>query len=426
TSTEWTSSEGTQVEFAGAYENFILGGEDFAGTFAGVRIWNRALSISEAKTLSLSENKNGLISDWRITEGKGNYLYDNMSENHGLSEGGKWVDSPQSQQPGQFQFYIDGSPLYPMLLQEETHEIQGQNQLTIGGIKSNDGFETHFKGAIEEVRIWNSPRTNEQITDNAFGRLKGEWEQLLANYTFDSPSNKNDVSYKVQDSSLNSIDLEVHNREMLREVLSTAPIATEIPQVRSALTGVLTAYNGYIHARPGVVEYGDVQKNEDGTINGILKRCYSFIDKEKKWNRMTGYKVGNLVSQWYGQAQFAPQVMGYLEGPPPVPSENFPIGKDGDVDTYAYKLNNSVAFNQAEEVSYNYSTSKEAGWNVAVESELQAGSETRVLVAPLGFGISVKMKAKLAADSHWYRAHSFGSAFRKSPNLNQQLIWLSF
>lgn len=121
--------------------------------------------------------------------------------------------------------------------------------------------------------------------------------------------------------------MSIHNPNKLKEELSTAPIATEVPQVRSALTGVLTEYNGTIESRPGVVEYGDVQRNDDGTLNGILKRCYSFIDASGAWNRMTGYKVGNLVSQWYGQAQFAPQVMGYLEGQPPEPAETSPLAK---------------------------------------------------------------------------------------------------
>jgi hypothetical protein len=395
--TEWTSIVPATIVRVETFENLVMGEGGFAGTFASVRIWNRALSIGDAKTLALPENKAGLLSHWRMTEGKGTYLYDNVSENHGVATDGSWVDSPQTNQAGQFQFYVDGSP--------EAHDspkpinAQGIAQFSIGGTKTVNGSQHHFNGTLDEIRIWNVPRTNEQITDNAFGRLKGEWEQLLANYTFDIPINLTTGS-KVQDASVNSVQLTVYKDTMLREVLSTAPIATEIPQVRSALTGVLTAYNGTLHSRPGIVEYGDVQKNDDGTLNGILKRCYAFIDKDKTWHRMTGYKVGNLVSQWYGQAQFAPQVMGYLEGPPPVPAENFPIGSDSDVRTYAYSLNNSISFNQAEEVAYNYSTSKEAGWNVAVESEGGTGVAIETLIAPFGL-------ASLSGEPIW-QLHPIG------------------
>jgi hypothetical protein len=415
-SVEWTSPAAVAVDKVEAFKDLMMGGNGFNGTFTSVRIWGRALSKSEAKALSVAENQSGLLSQWRMAEGKRNYVYDNVSENHGVSNGGDWADSPQSNRIGQFQFYVDGSP--------EPHDTAdnavrpGIDQMSIGGIKADNSFKDHFKGSLEEIRIWNTPRTTEQITDNAFGRLQGEWEQLLANYTFDKPLGKTDN--KIQDSSVNSAALTVYNMNMIKEVLSTAPIATEIPQVRSALTGVLTAYNDTINSRPAVVEYGDVQVNDDNTIDGILKRCYSFIDAKGAWNRMTGYKVGNLVSQWYGQAQFAPQVMGYLEGSPPVPAENFPVTKDGDVDTYAFFLNNSLRFKQAEEVSYNYNTSKEAGWKVGVESEGDIGFDVNTLLAPLGFGISFKGSAAVASKSNWETSGTRSESYEQGTSVNTE------
>ena len=407
-----------RIEHVEAFKDFRLGGGSFSGAFSSVRIWNRALSISEAKSLSISENKAGLLAHWRMAEGKGKYLYDDVGENHGISNGnGKWVDSPQKNQPGQFQFYVDGSPEPHETL--DGYSTKGVDQLAIGGVKNtSDQFENHFQGALEEIRIWRVSRTNEQITDNAFGRLKGEWEQLSANYTFDRPISE--TGDKVQDSSVNSIQLDIHSPGMVKEVLSSAPVATEIPQVRSALTGVLTEFNETLWSRPGVVEYGDIQRNDDGTMNGILKRCYSFIDADQNWNRMTGYKVGNLVSQWYSQAQFAPQVMGYLEGPPPVPAENFPLGRVADLDTYAFKLDNSISFTQAAEISYNYSTSKEKGWNVAVESEANVGLGLETLIAPMGLGFSIEVEAGLAGASNWETSATRSESFERGTSVNTE------
>lgn len=405
--TEWTSSSPIEIDSIEAYNDFTMGGNGFVGSFDSVRIWNRGLSIAEAKTLPLPENKAGLLSHWRMGEGKGNYLYDDISENHGVTKEGKWTDSPQSNQPGQFLLYVDGLPeAYNTPTKVFVEKV---DQFCIGGKMGEESFLDHYTGTLEEIRIWNVPRSNEQITDNAFGRLKGEWEALLANYTFDKPI-END---KLQDASANSVQLTVRNKKMLKEVLSTAPVATEIPQIRSALTGVLTDYNGYIRSRPGVVEYGDVQKNDDGTLNGILKRCYSFIDTEGTWNRMTGYKVGNLISQWFSQAQFAPQVIGYLEGPPPVPAENFPA----DEGTGALKFN-SIKFNQAEEVSYNYSTSKEAGWNIATEGELAGGLANSILMAPMGFGLSVDIKTKAKAKSNWGTSGKRSQSYERGTGIN--------
>ena len=413
-STEWTSTEVEAVTHTEAYRDFSLGGNQFAGAFTSVRVWNRALSIEEAKKMAVPESKTGLLSHWRMAEGQGTHLYDDVGENHGIADGGAWINSPQTNQPGQFQFYVDGAPVAHDTAAGQA--MDGIDQLSLGGYKTANAAKNYFQGALEEIRIWNLPRSNEQITDNAFGRLKGEWEQLLANYTFDTPMTNN----QIMDASTTSAALiaENHAEGKLKEVLSTAPVATEIPQIRSALTGVLTDYNGNIHSRPAVVEYGDVQRNEDGTLNGILKRCYTFIDANNRWRRMTGYKVGNLVSQWYSQAQFAPQVMGYLEGPPPVPAENFPISKDADVNTYAYKLNNSVNLKQAEKVSYNYSTSKEAGWNVAVNASSSAGIDLETLIAPFGFGISFKAEVGLDAKSNWQTSGSRSESYARGISVN--------
>ena len=211
-----------------------------------------------------------------------------------------------------------------LIVMEQSYTIPSNDkQFSVGGYKTASSKGSLFKGSLEEIRVWNQARSHEEITDNAFGRLKGEWDQLLANYPFDRVLGADNI---VRDASTTTANLNLvdHTEDNFKQVLSTAPVATEIPQIRSALTGVITPYHGTLQSRPQVVEYGDVQKNEDGTLNGILKRCYSFIDANGIWHRMTGYKVGNLVSQWYSQAQFAPQVMGYLEGPPPVPRENFP------------------------------------------------------------------------------------------------------
>ncbi len=416
---EWTSTNANTVGSKESYKKFMMGGGGFAGAFASVRIWNRAFSIDEAKKLEMPENKTGLLSYWRMAEGKDDRLYDGVGENHGVAKGGLWVNSPQANQPGQFQFYVDGTPALHDV--SANNAMDGVDQLSLGAYKTTNGSQNHFQGVLEEIRIWNVPRSNEQITDNAFGRLKGEWEQLLANYTFDVRM----TNHQIVDASATSVVLTAENQagDKLKEILSTAPVATEIPQIRSALTGVITDYNGDIRSRPMVVEYGDVQKNEDGTLNGILKRCYSFIDAQGVWNRMTGYKVGNLVSQWYGQAQFAPQVMGYLEGPPPVPAENFPIDNDGDVGTYAYKLNNSASFHQAEEITYNYSTSKEAGWNVVAESEAKAGFGLSFVIAPFGFGIEQAAEIGGKAKTHWASSGSRSESYERGVSANTDRVF---
>ena len=74
--------------------------------------------------------------------------------------------------------------------------------------------------------------SHEEITDNAFGRLKGEWDQLLANYPFDRVLGADNIV----DASTTTANLSPQGTASnFKQVLSTAPVATEIPQIRSAL-----------------------------------------------------------------------------------------------------------------------------------------------------------------------------------------------
>ncbi len=57
--------------------------------------------------------------------------------------------------------------------------------LIIGGALHGTIYEYHYSGLIDELRIWNIPRTLEEITDNMFMRLKFDTPGLVAYYTFD-------------------------------------------------------------------------------------------------------------------------------------------------------------------------------------------------------------------------------------------------
>ena len=80
--------------------------------------------------------------------------------------------------------------------------------------------------------------------------------------------------------------------------------------MRSALAGVRTTFSGLIGSRPAVQEYADLQVDNRGNLAGVLKRCYSYVN-DGKWTLITGFKVGDLTTEWIGQVQFAPQLKGF-------------------------------------------------------------------------------------------------------------------
>ncbi|MFF1799056.1 hypothetical protein ACFVXQ_33405, partial [Kitasatospora sp. NPDC058263] len=96
------------------------------------------------------------------------------------------------------------------------------------------------------------------------------------------------------------------------------------------------------------------------------------------------------------QAQFDPQLMGYVEGAPPVPSENLTDKSDG------YAAASSVEFGEAEQVVQALSSSRtrsvDTAFNFSFGGETDAGTMT--VTAPLGVGTATpaaNFQLKLAA-----------------------------
>jgi hypothetical protein len=122
-----------------------------------------------------------------------------------------------------------------------------------------------------------------------------------------------------------------------------------------------------------VQEYGDLQKDSEGVTFGVMNRCYSYLCNGK-WLILTGYKVGDLVLEWIGQAQFDPQVVGYIEGCPPVPSENLTDGAmSSTYENYSFIATLSgVQIIESESVSYSMASETEKSVNGAFSARVLA------------------------------------------------------
>ncbi|AOX00100.1 hypothetical protein BJP34_12170 [Moorena producens PAL-8-15-08-1] len=370
------------------------GNSYFQGKIAEVKLWSRALEKGEIHQ-KLTGQEKGLVAWWQLEENEGNLANDFKGGNHAQIKGATWCKNPDVE-ASEFLLYSNGVVLGTESLPfDEPMVLPMSSQFTLGARKAGGGpsnYDQCFNGIMEEVRVWKVVRTQEQILDNVFTRLKGEKQDLIANYTFDEIFDN-----ELKDSSL------MGNHLMLRaeaskptSVFSDAPISNDIPQVRSALAAVKTVFNAQIDSSPAVTEYGDMQYDSQQNLTGVFKRCYSYI-KDGKWRLITGYKVGNLTTEWVSQVQFDPQIIGYIEGAPPIPGENMTVGPISIADTDTYKQASTVELIEAEDVNYHFSSSKENGFDSSFELAMSAGVELdlRTLLAPLGFGVSFKAQVQL-------------------------------
>lgn len=333
----------------------------FKGILGEVRLWNTALEPDKLSRVPGKEEK-GLVSRWRFEERTGETAADSVGRNNGRFNGAvKWVKDPN---PGgsSLVLYRDGLSLDVDDISTTAEELlDGAEQFMLGATRTANGFAEHFQGEIEELRIWRSVRSQEQIQDNLFRRLTGEQEHLIAYYTFDATHPKELADQGFRGNHLTPEDTSY--------ILSTAPIGPDTPQVRSALAGVKTAFHGKIQSQPGIEEYGDLQYDSAGNLIGTFKRCYSVIEAGR-WHLITGFKVGDLSTEWIGQVQFAPQLLGYIEGAPPVPSENLTATSYVYGEFADYTGATAVEFTQAESTTYTYSASQDQGADLAVEFKL--------------------------------------------------------
>ncbi len=396
----------------------------FNGVISEVRLWNVARE-KENLGVEIKGLEKGLVSWWRFEENEGGVAFDSKSGNHARFKGNvKWIKNPEWS-ASQLRLYCNGESVPVDHKKASDFNAAAAPQFTLGAL-GNNPKQDFFQGELEEVRVWKIARTLEQVQDNLFRRLLGEKEDLIAYYTFDAEKDN-----KLSDHSLRGNDLTASGASY---VLSTAPIGEDTPQVRSALASIRTPFHGLLQCRPAVQEYGDMQYDVDGNLLGVLKRCYAFI-VNGQWHLVTGFKVGNLVTEWIGQAQFAPQLKGFIEGAPPVPSENLTtrsVDIIGDLDDYNEA--SRIELKATQKNTFTYTAEKDSGFDMQAELSAQFGGGAQVFTstpvvptAPLVLTevleaeVTGGVKASFELALNWLNEASVGSGWSINKNTSLEL-----
>ncbi|MEV0734140.1 LamG domain-containing protein, partial [Polymorphospora sp. NPDC050346] len=371
------------------------------GVLSEVRLW-RVARTPEQVCRPVGPRERGLVGWWRMEENAGNVAGDAMGSHPARLRSATWTKSPDPQ-GSPIRLYRNGAPVptEPVTIQAAALlAYYGQNkyQFTVGGITLVTTTPIHpFSGVLEEVRVWRGVRTQEQILDNAFSRLKGDTADLIACYPFDADSTSANAD-EVRDVGPRGNHLILSANQRPQIVLSTAPVSTDAAVVRPAPASVRTGFHTLIDSTPAASEYADAQVDARGVPRGVMKRCYSYLHGHA-WHLVTGYKVGNLVSEWVGQAQYDPQIVGYVEGAPPVPSENL-TNPSSDRAPGEFNSTSTVEFKQANEVSHSHGTdtenSRTAGF--AATRNLGATANINTVIAPFGGGITVPIEVEATLE----------------------------
>ncbi|RSM52236.1 hypothetical protein DMH03_40885 [Amycolatopsis sp. WAC 01376] len=284
----------------------------FTGALGGLRFWSAGLSADQVRSVlrrnQAADTDHGVVSAWWFTEGSGNVAADSVNDNDFLlTDTDLWG---VLQDVGRYRCYHDGLPIGSVLPAGEVDGYLGYDQCTFGAYRQSAGnFQDTLTGSLAEVRIWRSARTRSQITSTLFRKLKGDETDLAGYWSLDKTSA--DLTGRGANGRLVGSP---------GYAASTAPVANEGPQLTNVYQGPRTRFQRPLSGKAAVVEYPEMETHGDGTPYAVMRRAYFFEDTTLTLS--TGYGMGETDLVYLGQIQTRPTLIGYIEGAPPVPSEN--------------------------------------------------------------------------------------------------------
>lgn len=200
----------------------------------------------------------------------------------------------------------------------------------IGAGVWSGGTRNLFKGQISEVRIWNKARTAEEIKADMHRRLTGKESGLVAYLPLNEITLEQSTK-KVFDLSTNNNHGTV-NAAILKHS-NTLPVVS----------------NTLVSAEYSTVVIDKVTKKK----SAIMRRFFA-SPTVNGVELLPEKRIEELELKWIGNAQFAPTLLGYIEGPPPVPSENLTVQED-------YNGATSVELTMSEDVEFSWFRAQDSG-----------------------------------------------------------------
>jgi hypothetical protein len=220
--------------------------------------------------------------------------------------------------------------------------------------RSNWSVDEYLDAQVSDLRIWNVARTQKDIQADMNTRLGGKEPNLVAYYPL------NEV--KLEGNTRKVQDLAGNRHGTVHEALTTQD--NTLPIGGDALVSA---------------EYSTVTLEPATKRKVAIMRRFLGAPTTNGATLLPDKRIETLELKWIGNAQFAPTLLGYIEGPPPVPSENLTIEED-------YNGATSVELTMSEDVDFSWNRAQDSGLGAA--AEIFAGAETE---ASAGLFVSARI-----------------------------------
>ncbi|WP_293165157.1 hypothetical protein [Okeania sp. SIO2C9] len=204
---------------------------------------------------------------------------------------------------------------------------------------------------MAEVRIWSKARTADEIKVNMHRRLTGEESDLVAYFPLNGIIPEGSTA-KVLDFSGNNHHGIVHGAIIKDD--NSLPIGSD---------SLISA------------EYSTISIEKVTNRKVAIMRRFLAAPSLNGAEFLPDKRIEELELKWIGNAQFAPTILGYIEGSPPVPSENLTVEED-------YNGATSVEVTMSEEAEFSWDRAQESGLGGSIDTFVGSSGEAS---AGLGF-----------------------------------------
>ncbi|KAG1648477.1 hypothetical protein GQR58_029795 [Nymphon striatum] len=330
----------------------------FHGVIGETRIWSTNPDIDTLfpeldKRATRVARPAGLVARWAFRQQEGNVAYEDIRDDNLLiSSSDLWTALRETAEQA---LYANGSRVW------NSRPFEGlgysaTEQFTLGN-RAEGG--AGLSGSMTDVRIWSEQRTPAQISANQYSLLSGDEPNLTGYWNFNDHKGIDQTGGGNNASPVPAA---------ARIVVSDAPVSDEGPEVFNVYGGVDTEFQVTTRTRPAVGDLVAAAVDRDGVATGTLLRQYVYGNPVA--NLPAPFKVGDLDLTFVGQVQTDAKLIGYIEGAPPVPSENLSLPYWSPTSITHYDGASNVQLTQTGDTAVNFSTNRTSASKVTTKGSV--------------------------------------------------------
>jgi hypothetical protein len=251
----------------------------------------------------------------------------------------------------------------------------------------------NFKGSIAEVRIWNTARTDADIKTDRFKRLTGKEANLKGYYPLDDIISSPSAGSTATTPGTTTKEI--------KNLVSDQPSGKVVGDLTTVYANDLSLAGNVVLCN----EYSTVDINPQSKAKTALIRRFFALSIGNGVNVLPGKRVEDLETLWIGNAQFKPTLLGYIEGAPPVPSENLTIEEN-------YNGATSVEITQSNDMSYSWERSDQE--TLKFDASITLGWGFKI---GKGIGVTTEVDAKAGRQAKLSSTENYSNSSKAEASM---------